>query len=70
MASAVIDSLSLKWNAERSLISVVGSLHVSPASVDLLTRTAEVNRSALADRLMKYASPSGANVTHGSDERS
>jgi len=66
----VIDSLSLKWNADRSLISVVGSLHVSPPSVDLLTRTAEVSRSALAERLMKYASPFGANVIQGSDERS
>jgi hypothetical protein len=66
----VIDSLSLKWKADRSLISVVGSLHVSPPLVDLLTRTAEVSRSALAERLMKYASPLGANVTHGSEERS
>jgi hypothetical protein len=49
----VIDSLSLKWNALRSLIRVVGSLHVSPPLVDLLTRIAEVSRSALAERLMK-----------------
>src|SRR5262249_35512962 len=38
--SAVIDSLSLKKRGSVSRISVVGSLHVLPPSVDLLTRTA------------------------------
>src|SRR5581483_1627138 len=70
VGSAVIDSLSLKLNGDRSEISVVGSPHVSPPSVDLLTRMAEVSRSALAERLIWYASPLGANVTHGSEARS
>jgi hypothetical protein len=48
----VIDSLSLKLKADVSLLSVVGSLHVSPPSVDLETRMADVRRSALAERLI------------------
>jgi hypothetical protein len=50
--SAVIDSLSLKLKSDVSRMSVVGSLHVLPPVVDLLTRTADVRRSALAERLI------------------
>ena len=71
--SAVIDSLSLKpgpsVKPETLRARVVGSLHVSPPSVDLLTRTAETVKSALAERLIWYASPFAANVTQGSDAR-
>src|SRR5919197_195383 len=43
---------------------------LSPPSVDLLTRMAEVSRSPLAERLIWYRSPFGAKLSHGSDARS
>ena len=74
----MIDSLSLKKNGAVSAsptlrTSVTGLLHVSPPSVDLLTSTpvpvAEAGPTKLTERLMKYAVPSGENVTQGSDDR-
>src|SRR5262245_58547067 len=51
--SAVMDSLSLKKRGSVSRISVIGSLHVSPPSVDLLTRTAVTKfTNWLTDRLI------------------
>src|SRR6266487_2080669 len=52
VGSAVMDSLSLKLKADESLRTVIGSLQVSPPFVDLLTKMAEVMRSALAERLI------------------
>src|SRR5207244_1088795 len=73
VGSAVIDSLSLKPGPSGKLAtlraSVVGSLQVSPPSTDLPTRTADRVRSALAERLIWYASPFGANVSPGSGAR-
>src|SRR5207249_10659480 len=70
--SVVIGALSLKKRGSVSRISVMSSLQWSPPSVDLLTRSAVTKFSGnrLTDRLIWYASPFGANVTHGSDARS
>jgi hypothetical protein len=65
-------------NAEESRISSTGGPQVSPPSVDRLTYMTELMRSAAGgstdnrvtiDRVMKYAVPSGENVTHGSVPR-
>src|SRR6266511_1474646 len=65
-----MDFLSLKLKSEVSRMRVVGSLQLSPPSVDLATSMAAVLKSAVADRLIKYPLPFGANVTHGSEARS
>src|SRR5437867_1698087 len=70
VGSPVIDSLSLKWVAEVSLMRVVGGPQLAPPVVDLDTRTADVSRSADADSEIWYAFPSLSNVTHGSEARS
>jgi hypothetical protein len=50
---------------------VIGSVHVSPPSVDLLTRIAVVGSlTKFTDRLIWWATPLGLNDTQGSDERS
>src|SRR6266700_6053816 len=73
-----MDSLSLKKNGATSAspvfrTSVTGSLQWSPPSVVLLTRTpvpvVEVGPRKVSERLMKYASPVGPNVTQGSEAR-
>ena len=48
----------------------MGSLQVSPPSVDVDTRMAEVTWSADTDSAIWYALPSVSNVTQGSDARS
>src|SRR6476646_11841808 len=67
--SAVSDSLSLK-GATPSRISVAGSLHVRPPSVDRLARTAldefVANVSPVNAMPIWYAMPSGPIDTHGS----
>src|SRR5215218_4798380 len=72
--SAVIDSLSLKRNGASPLGSrttVMGSLHVSPPSVDLLTRIAVAGSlTKFTERLIWWTSPLGLNVTQGSEDRS
>src|SRR6266566_3083657 len=73
-----MDSLSLKKKGATSAspmsrTSATGSLQESPPSVDLLTRTpvpvADVGPRKVSERLMKYASPVGPNVTQGSEAR-
>ena len=65
-----MDSLSLKKAAPLSRISVVGLLHCSPPSVDLLTRTELVARVASNEIDIWYTSPFAAKVTQGSLARS
>src|SRR2546421_4780971 len=73
-----MDSLSLKKKGATSALptsrtSVTGLLQVAPPSVDLLTRipvpVADGGPMKVSERLMKYASPLGANVTQGSEAR-
>src|SRR5213594_848473 len=73
-----MDSLSLKKKGATSALptsrtSVTGFPQWSPPSVDLLTRTpvpvADGGPMKVSERLMKYPSPLGANVTQGSEAR-
>src|SRR5437763_9278689 len=65
VGSAVMDSLSLNARGSVSRMTVRIGPHWWPPSRDLDTRTAFVGLLSLKDRLMKYESPLGADVTHG-----
>ena len=73
--SAVIEFLSLRTFGLSSRISVTGSSHVAPWSVERITSMAfgEVSNPpglVSTDRLIRYAVPFGEMATHGSEARS